>query len=71
MKSKFEKIIWGFGIMAIFSLIGLSQSSCSPKTGCPMNEEVHVKPDKKGKLPTGGGRSQLFPKNMRKKTKKN
>ncbi len=45
---------------------GLS-SSCSRKTGCPVNENVHVKPNRKGELPTKGGSSNLFSKKMRKK----
>lgn len=70
MKLKFGKIFWGLSFLAFFFIIGSSQTSCSPKSGCPINEEAHAKPDKKGKLSTRGGRSQLFPKDMRKKTKR-
>lgn len=56
-----------FCLIAVLLLtIGIS-SSCSRKTGCPAYEEAHVKPNKKGKLPTKGGSSNLFPKKMRKK----
>jgi len=49
-----------------------TMTSCSKKTGCPMNEpgKVGAKADKKGKLSTKRGSSSLFPKNMRKKKKK-
>lgn len=36
-------------------------TSCSRKTGCPINEEVHFKEGKKSK----GGSTNLFPKKMR------
>ena len=42
-------------------------SSCNPGTGCLINESAHVKMGKDGKLPTGGGSSNLFDKKMRKK----
>lgn len=58
----------------IFSLfISLSLASCSKKTGCPMNDPANVgaSTNKKGQLSTKRGNSNLFPKNMRKKKKKN
>jgi len=45
--------------------LGTTQSSCSKKTGCPINE--YTKKDKK--LSNNRGKSNLFPKNMRKKRK--
>jgi len=56
----------GFLFIAFLSLFFISNSSCNRKTGCPVNERAHVKPNKKGQLPTKGGKSNLFPKNMRK-----
>lgn len=54
------------------SIFLLSASiSCSPKTGCPINEQAHVQPNKKGKYPKSKTRSGLFPKQMKKKKKKN
>ncbi len=44
-------------------------SSCAPKTGCPINEEAHVQPNKKGEYPRTRTRSSLFPKKMRKQLK--
>ena len=44
-----------------------SISSCSKKTGCPMNEQVHTKTGKNGQMKAKRGKSNLFPKSMRKK----
>lgn len=41
--------------------------ACSRKTGCPAYESVHSRAGKKGELSTKGGKSELFPKHMRKK----
>ncbi|NRB46270.1 MAG: hypothetical protein HRU41_01260 [Saprospiraceae bacterium] len=52
----------------IFSMgIFFTTSSCSRKTGCPTAENVQVKTNRKGELPTRRGNSSLFPKQMRKK----
>ncbi|MEM1322934.1 MAG: hypothetical protein AAGG75_21900 [Bacteroidota bacterium] len=56
----------------LFSLLLLASTtlpSCSKKTGCPINENAHIKPNRKGKMPTKRGKSNLFPKDMRKKKK--
>ena len=53
-----------FFILATFS--ASFQSCGSTKSGCPA-ENAQVRMGKDGKLPTGGGRSNLFPKGMRKK----
>jgi len=42
-------------------------SSCSKKTGCPVNETVGKTSNRKGELSTKRGKSNLFPKKMRKK----
>jgi hypothetical protein len=66
MKKAF-KYFFFFSIL----LISSSLSSCgSNKTGCPVNESVHTKSDRKGNLSTKRGKSSLFPKNMTKKKKK-
>ncbi len=55
----------------VFLFFGLSMSSCSSnKTGCPINENAHVKSDKKGNFSKRRGKSNLFPKQMRRKKKK-
>ena len=50
---------------------GLSQTACSQKTGCPVNENAQIKPNRKGQLPTKRGKSSLFPKRMTKKKRRN
>ena len=53
--------------ICIFSLtMVLGMTSCSKKTGCPSTENAHVKLNKKGQFPTKKGKSNLFPKKMRK-----
>ena len=60
-----KKILFFLSFFFVLSMIGTTSSSCSRKTGCPVNENVHVKPNRKGKLPSKRGKSQLFPKKMR------
>ena len=43
-----------------------SLSSCSPKVGCELNEEVGPKVNKRGELSTKRGNSNLFDKKRRK-----
>ncbi|MCB0662630.1 MAG: hypothetical protein KDC24_07815 [Saprospiraceae bacterium] len=71
MLQKFKRsILYSLLVIGTIGFVSTTQSSCKVKEGCPINEEAHVKPDRKGNLPMGGGRSQLFPKDMRKKMKK-
>lgn len=58
------------GFCTALFFIGLSSTSCSRKVGCPANEAAHVKPNRKGELPTSGGYTRLFPKDFNKKPKK-
>jgi hypothetical protein len=61
---------WVFiGFCASLSFLAISTASCSPKVGCPANEAAHVKPNRKGELPTTGGKTSLFPKDFNKKKK--
>ena len=56
-----KKLLQLLLVCATLSLVGISASSCSKKTGCPTND--YIKKDKKpGKK---RGKSNLFPKNMR------
>lgn len=41
-------------------VLAVSMTACSPKSGCPASENATVKVDKKGRLPTKRGKSQLF-----------
>jgi hypothetical protein len=55
-------IVFAIGLF----FLGISSSSCSKKSGCPMNENAHVQPNKKGKYKKSKSKSGLFPKDMRK-----
>lgn len=43
--------------------VASTTQSCSKKTGCPMNDDVHVKTKKNG-MPKRKAKSKLFPKGM-------
>lgn len=55
------------GLCTVLSFMVVSTSSCNRKAGCPAVENAHVKPNRKGNLPTKGGKSRLFPKKFNKK----
>ena len=65
MKRIIALLIFSLGIFFF-----ATTTSCSPKTGCPINEQAHVTPNKKGKYPKSRTRSGLYPKKMTKKKKK-
>lgn len=50
---------------ACFMLI--SNSSCNRGTGCPINENAHVQPNKKGDYKKSKTRSGLFPKKYKRR----
>ena len=52
-------------VMASFFL--LSTSACNRGTGCPINENAHVQPNKKGDYKKSKTRSGLFPKGVYKR----
>ncbi len=56
-----------FCLLALLSLT-ISLPSCAPKYGCPSVETA--KTNRKGELKSKKGKSELFPKSMRKKMKK-
>lgn len=60
-------------VFAFALLLGLalSTTSCNRGYGCPINENAHIQPNKKGKYPKTRTRSGLFPKDMKKKLKVN
>ena len=62
-----KKLLLILSCVCFFSVLTISTSSCNRGVGCPAYEDAHVKPDKKGKLPTKRGNSALFPKQMRRK----
>ena len=53
-------LLLGFCTVLVF--MATTTSSCNRKAGCPAVENAHVKPNRKGELPTRGGKSSLFPK---------
>ncbi|MFM9949711.1 MAG: hypothetical protein ACKV1O_17370 [Saprospiraceae bacterium] len=56
-------------LFACIGLLGVGASSCNRKSGCPAYENTTVKANRKGELPTKGGKSGLFPKKMKKRMK--
>lgn len=52
-------------LICLLASIALSFGACQRKSGCPATENAQVKTNRKGELPTKGGKSQLFPKQMR------
>ncbi|MBP7272990.1 MAG: hypothetical protein KA974_04075 [Saprospiraceae bacterium] len=40
--------------------------ACKTKEGCPVNDSAHVKPNKKGDYGSKKGKTNLFPKDLRK-----
>lgn len=67
IKSIKLKYLYFLPFLAIFTFSTLSCGS--NKEGCPVNDDAHVKTNRSGELPTGGGNSNLFSKKMRKKMK--
>jgi hypothetical protein len=65
-----RRLLFLLSLVAVVFTISATTSSCTRKVGCPANEAAHVKPNRKGELPTSGGRTQLFPGDFNKKKKK-
>jgi hypothetical protein len=62
------KRIYFYTIAALLFIgFAIATSSCSPKTGCAINEDAHVKVNRKGEMPTKRGKSNLFSKKTRRK----
>ena len=59
-------------LTALFAAVSLllGASSCSRKSGCPVNEPAKIKTDKDGNFKSAKGASNLFPKEMRRKGRK-
>ena len=62
-----KKYLLLFSFLSFLFLTGTLSSCGTNKTGCPMNENVGAKANKKGQMPSKRGNSNLFPKDMRKK----
>lgn len=65
-----QKLSVALILASLFCFSGILTSCGGPKSGCPINERAKVKTNKKGELSSKGGKSNLFPKNMRKKKKR-
>ncbi len=64
--SKMKKFFYFIAMAAVV----LWASGCgTAKTGCPANEAAAIKLKEGGELPRKKGKSQLFPKKMRRKMK--
>lgn len=59
-----KKIVYFFLIFT-FSTAIVTSTSCSKKTGCPINKNAGAKTDKNGELSKKRGKSNLFPKGRR------
>lgn len=56
-----------YAILGLIALFFFATSACNRKTGCPINENAHVKTDRKGNLSTKRGKTSLFPKAKKRK----
>lgn len=56
-----------FTLCLFLGTLMTSTTACQRGTGCPAADAASVRTDKKGKLSTRRGSSNLFPKNMRRK----
>ena len=56
---------WGLPLLAA---VALNMTACgAQKEGCPINDRAAVKTNRKGEMSTKRGKSNLFPKKMRKR----
>ena len=60
---------WSTWVVLLACLLALG--SCARKSGCPVNDPAQFKTDKKGDYKGGKGSSNLFPKDMRRRTSRN
>ena len=49
----------------VFTAFLIPTTGCAPKYGCPVYETTQAPTNKKGELSKKGGKSNLFPKQMR------
>ncbi len=54
-------------VMGLFCFSATLISCGGPKSGCPVNEKAKTRVNKKGELSSKKGKSNLFPKKVRKK----
>lgn len=63
-----KKLFLLFGLCLMLSTV-MTTTACQRGTGCPAADAATVRTDRKGKLSTKRGSSNLFPKNMRRKNR--
>lgn len=66
LKKTFLKNLPSILIVSLLVFSGSTMSSCNRGTGCKMNQS-QVKANRKGELSSKRGKTNLFPKKMRKK----
>ena len=64
-----KKTTFLFLVLGLFCFSNVMSSCGGPKTGCPVNERAKTRVNKKGELSGKKGKSNLFPKKVRKKMK--
>lgn len=52
-------------LLSVLAISAVGTSACSRKTGCPAYESAQTRTNRKGELPSKRGKSNLFPKEMR------
>lgn len=62
-----RKLLILTGFFFLLAAASTTFTSCSPKVGCELNEGLGPKTDRKGKLSTKRGKSQLFDKKKRRR----
>lgn len=55
-----------FSALILLATFLIPSAGCAPKYGCPVYETTQAPTNRKGELSTKGGKSNLFPKHMRK-----
>lgn len=61
-----KKLIYSLTFLLFLSMTVTTSTSCNRGYGCPANENVGANTDRKGQLSTKKGKSNLFPKKVRK-----
>jgi len=62
-----RKFLLFIGLVFFLALANTTFSSCSPKVGCELNEEMGPKTNRNGDLSKKRGKSNLFGKKQRKR----
>ncbi|WP_143473480.1 hypothetical protein [Flavilitoribacter nigricans] len=63
-----KKLFLLFSLCFLMATV-VTSTGCQRGTGCPASDAASVRTDRKGKLSTKRGSSNLFPKHMRRKNR--